>query len=156
LDWVARLIYGGLVWREERRARAAGRRRRASVPDGSSRHLKVGLRGETLAYWYLRRAGYVIVARNRRPHSRSGELDMVAWDGPVLVFIEVKTRTGDEAGPPEAAVGHNQQRRIVQSAWEYMRRLKHAPAAYRFDIASVLWNSAAGYQVRVIKNAFRE
>lgn len=154
MDWVARLIYGGLVWREKRRAKEAGRGR-AGRPV-SSHHLKVGSRGETLAYWHLRRAGYVIVARNRRPHSRSGELDIVGWDGPVLAFIEVKTRTGEEAGPPGTAVGNSQKRRIIKSAHEYMRRLNHRPAAYRFDIASVLWDSAAGYQVRVVKDAFRE
>lgn len=156
LDWVARLVYSGLVWREKRRAEESGRRRRAGDPDGRIRHLKVGSRGETLAYWHLRRSGYVVVARNRRSHPRSGELDMVAWDGPVLAFIEVKTRTGNEAGPPEDAVAYRQQRRIVASAQEYMRRLRPAPAAYRFDIASVLWDPAAGYQVRVTKDAFGE
>lgn len=155
MDWVARLVYGGLVWREKRSAKTSGRERQGSEPDAGAQHLKVGARGETLAYWHLRRAGYMIVARNRRPHSRSGELDMVGWDGPVLVFIEVKTRTGTEAGHPDTAVTPAQQKRIVKSAEEYMRRLKRKPAAYRFDIASVLWNPAAGYQVRVIKDAFK-
>lgn len=118
--------------------------------------MKVGARGETLAYWHLRRAGYMIVARNRRPQSRWGELDMVGWDGPVLAFIEVKTRTSEQAGPPEAAVTFRQQGRIVKSAQEYMRQLKRRPAGYRFDIASVLWHPSAGYQVRVIKDAFKE
>jgi putative endonuclease len=81
---------------------------------------------------------------------------MVGWDGPVLAFIEVKTRTGEVAGPPEMALGPDQQRRIVNSAQEYMRRLKRKPAGYRFDIASVLWDPAMGYRVRVIKDAFRE
>jgi len=83
-------------------------------------------------------------------------LDMVGWDGPVLAFVEVKTRTGEAAGPPEMAVGSDQQKRIVKSAWEYMRRLKRKPAAYRFDVASVLWDPARGFQVRVIKDAFKE
>jgi len=156
LDWTARLVYGALVWREKGRAKTAGRGGQAGDPGSGSQHLKVGARGETLAYWHLRRAGYVIVARNRRPHPRSGELDMVGWDGPVLAFIEVKTRTGKEAGPPESAVSFQQQGRIVKSAQEYMRRLKRRPAAYRFDIASVLWDPAAGYQVRVVKDAFKE
>ena len=156
MDWVAHLVYGALVWREKRRASAAGRGNPASAPDTKTRHLKVGARGETLAYWHLRRAGYAIVARNRRPHARSGELDMVGWDGPVLAFIEVKTRTGEEAGSPEMAVRHGQRRRIVKSALEYMRRLKRQPAAYRFDIASVLWDPARGYRVRVIKDAFKQ
>lgn len=118
--------------------------------------MKIGSRGETLAYWHLRREGYAVVARNRRPHRRSGELDLVGWDGPVLAFIEVKTRTGKDAGPPEMALGFDQQRRIVQSARIYMRRLKRQPAAYRFDVASVSWDAAMGYRVRVVKDAFNE
>jgi len=158
LDWVAHLVYRSLVWRERRRAGAAGNGRLGErEPDkAKTHHLKVGARGETLAYWYLRHAGYIIIARNRRPHGRRGELDMVGWDGPVLAFVEVKTRTGEAAGPPETAVGYEQQKRIVKSAWEYMRRLKRKPAGYRFDVASVLWDPARGFQVRVIKDAFKE
>lgn len=158
MAWVAHLVYRALVWKERRGAGAAvvGRRGEDGPADAKTRHLKVGARGETLAYWYLRHAGYAIVARNRRPHSRSGELDMVGWDGPVLAFIEVKTRTGEAAGPPEMALSFDQQQRIIKSAWEYMRRLKREPASYRFDVASVLWDSARGFQVRVIKDAFKE
>jgi putative endonuclease len=156
MDWVAHLVYDALVWREKRRATAGGTASELGASESTTRHLKVGARGETLAYWHLRNAGYAIVARNRRPHSRSGELDLVGWDGPVLAFIEVKTRSGEQAGRPETALTSDQQRRIVKSAWEYMRRLKRRPAAYRFDIASVLWDPARGYQVRVIKDAFQE
>lgn len=153
---MARVVYGVLVWREKRSAKAAGREHRSNGADALPKHLKVGARGERLAYWHLRRSGYVIVARNRRPQSRSGELDMVGWDGPVLAFIEVKTRTGAEAGLPETAVSSGQRKRIGKSAQEYMRRLKRRPSAYRFDIASVLWNPAEGYRVRIIKDAYRE
>ena len=156
MDWVAHLVYGALVWREKRRATAGGPASGLGASESATRHLKVGARGETLAYWHLRNAGYAIVARNRRPHSRSGELDLVGWDGPVLAFIEVKTRSGEQAGRPESSLSSDQQRRIAKSAWEYMRRLKRHPAAYRFDIASVLWDPARGYQVRVIKDAFQE
>ena len=156
MDWVAHLVYGALLRLERRRARLASRGLQDRGPGEKARHLQVGARGETLAYWYLRHAGYSIVARNRRPQSRSGELDMVGWDGPVLAFIEVKTRTSGEAGPPEMALGRDQQRRIVRGAREYMRRLKRKPAGYRFDIASVFWDPATGYRVRVIKDAFRE
>ena len=156
MDWVAHLVYGALLRRERRRAMLASRIAENRRQDNKARHLQVGARGETLAYWYLRHAGYSIVARNRRPQSRSGELDMVGWDGPVLAFIEVKTRTGTEAGLPEMALRRDQQRRIVIGAREYMRRLKRKPAGYRFDIASVLWDPALGYRVRVIKDAFRE
>lgn len=144
------------MWREKRLAASVRRGPPSGEADVKIRHLQVGARGERLAYWYLRNEGYAIVARNRRPRARSGELDMVGWDGPVLAFIEVKTRTGLEAGPPEAAVGSAQQRRIIKSAREYLRRLKQRPAAYRFDIVSVLWDPQKGYGVRVVKDAYRE
>ena len=118
--------------------------------------MKTGARGETLAYWYLRQAGYTIVARNRHARSGAGELDLVGWDGPVLSFVEVKTRMSADAGPPEAAVSKAKQKRIARAANEYLRRLRRKqPLSYRFDIASVAWNSEAGLQVRLIKDAFK-
>lgn len=56
-------------------------------------HQKTGRRGEEDAYFYLRKLGYVMVARNYRPPRRRGEIDLVGWDPDVLCFIEVKTRT---------------------------------------------------------------
>jgi putative endonuclease len=96
-----------------------------------------------------------MVARNRTARSGAGELDLVGWDGPVLSFVEVKTRTTADAGPPEAAVSKAKQKRIARAANEYLRRLRRKPMSYRFDIASVAWNSEAGLQVRLIKDAFK-
>ena len=155
MSWFARMVYGALVWKERRLAKRTQGAAPGRGSEAQDQHLKVGARGETLAYWFLRRSGYVIVARNRRPRSRRGELDIVGWDGQVLAFIEVKTRSGTEAGLPEQAVTHDQQWRIVQSAKDYMRRLKRKPAAYRFDIASVAWHPETGYRVHVIKDAFK-
>ncbi len=156
MSLLARLMYRGLVWKERQRARQA--RQGAGPAEGGSRsaHLAVGRRGETLAYWYLRCAGYEIVARNQRSERRAGELDMVAWDGPVLSFVEVKTRTSAEAGPPEAAVSRVKQKRIVKTAREYLRRLGRRGVTYRFDIVSVSWDSQIGYHVRLTKDAFKE
>ena len=149
---LAQLMYQTLVWKERQRARFAAR---APLPSSEAQHLKTGARGENLAYWYLRQAGYTIVARNRAARSGAGELDLIGWDGPVLSFVEVKTRTTIDAGPPEAAVSKAKQRRIARAASEYLRRLRRKPASYRFDIASVAWDAAAGLQVRLIKDAFK-
>ena len=67
---------------------------------------RTGIRGETFAYWYLRRHGYVFVARNYRILDDKGEIDLVGYDGSVLAFVEVKTRSGTEEHPgqPEEAV----------------------------------------------------
>src|ERR1700679_3032270 len=54
-----------------------------------------GVRGETFAYWYLRKNGYVIVSRNFMVPGMKGEIDLAGYDGKVLAFIEVKTRTSD-------------------------------------------------------------
>jgi len=149
---LAQLMYQVLVWKERQRARLADH----TPPAGSeAEHLKTGRRGETLAYWYLRQAGYTIVARNRAARSGAGELDLVGWDGPVLSFVEVKTRTTADAGPPEAAVSKAKQKRIARAANEYLRHLRRKPVSYRFDIASVAWDPAAGLQVRLIKDAFK-
>ena len=53
-----------------------------------------GVRGETYAYWYLRRHGYILVARNYTLPGMKGEIDMVGYDGPMLAFVEVKTAPG--------------------------------------------------------------
>ncbi len=69
------------------------------IPEGH----RTGRRGEEDAYFYLRRRGYTIIARNyRSPHHR-GELDLVGWDRDVLCVIEVKTRTKRDFKPAEAA-----------------------------------------------------
>lgn len=149
----ARVMYRLLVWKERQRALRA--RKAKSGESARARHLDTGERGETLAYWYLRQAGYTIVARNRRARSGAGELDLVGWDGPVLAFVEVKTRTSLEAGPPEAAVSHAKQKRVIKAAKEFLRRVKKHPINYRFDIASVVWEPESGFQVRLIKDAFK-
>src|SRR5258705_11163608 len=82
------------------------------APEDLPAHQLTGRRGEEAAYFYLRRQGYVIIARNyRSPHHR-GELDLVGWDKDILCFIEVKTRTTRDGKPAEAAVDHEKQREL--------------------------------------------
>jgi putative endonuclease len=153
MSWFARLMYRALVWKERQRAKSARRSLAGASPEPA--HLETGKRGETLAYWYLRQAGYTIVARNRRARSGAGELDLVGWDGPILAFVEVKTRSSLEAGPPEAAVSKSKQKRIARAAKEYLRRKFRKQVTYRFDIVSVFWDPEAGYRARLIKDAFK-
>ena len=150
----AKAMYSALVWKERQRAlRGEGPDKKRSTP-GRAAHLVTGERGETLAYWHLRQAGYTIVARNRRARSGAGEVDLIGWDGPTLAFVEVKTRTTADTGPPELAVSRAKQKRIAKAAHDYLRRLRSRPESYRFDIVSVFWDEAAGLRVRLIKNAF--
>src|ERR1035441_2926476 len=75
---------------------------------------RTGVRGETYAYWYLRRQGYVMVARNFTYRGMKGEIDLVGYDGATIAFVEVKTRTvaGGAFGPPEAAVTPEKQQKL--------------------------------------------
>ena len=95
------------------------------------------------------------MARNWRARSGAGELDLVGWDGPTLVFVEVKARTSGAAGPPEEAVSPNKQKRIIRAAKEYLRQLGRKPVDCRFDVVSVSLNPEEGLQVRLLKHAFK-
>ncbi len=107
--------------------------RRTAHPDHATGRL-----GEDLAHRYLQRRGYTIVARNFATRSGSGELDLVAWEGPTLVFVEVKTRAGDEMGSPASAVDQAKRERVLRAAREYARRAGVDAASARFDIVSVV------------------
>src|SRR5579864_9320341 len=102
-------------------------------PPAVAAHQKVGIRGEEDAYFYLRRLGYVMVARNFRSPRRRGEIDLVGWDGDVLCFIEVKTRTTRDVKPAEAAVDCDKRRQLNGVAQEYLRHLSAEPQ-WRFDV----------------------
>ena len=150
---LARLMYRALAWKERQRAQRAAllkqeERSKSEISD-------LGVRGETLAYWYLRQAGYTVVARNWRARSGVGELDLVGWDGPILVFVEVKARTSEATGPPEVAVSPSKQKRVIRAAKEYLRQPGWKPVDCRFDVVSVSLNPKAGLQVRMLKDAFK-
>ena len=80
----------------------------------------LGQRGELAAARYLKRQGYVIVARSDR--GRLGELDLVAIDKQTVVFVEVKTRRSHEAGHPTESITADKQRRLTRSALAYLKR----------------------------------
>ena len=98
----------------------------------------LGRRGEDLAHRYLRRLGYTVVARNYRLASGEAEADLVAWDGDTLVIVEVKTRRGDEFGPPERAVGEEKLAHLRRAARAYARKTETPWERVRFDLVTVV------------------
>jgi putative endonuclease len=117
-------------------------------------HQKVGAQGEEEAYFYLRRLGYVIVARNWRTPRRRGEIDLVGWDGDVLCFVEVKSRTTRDVKPAEAAVDHDKQQELSGMAQEYLRHVSGSPP-YRFDVLSIYYGQpGTPPEITLFKNAF--
>ena len=123
-------------------------------PPAGAPHLETGRRGEEEAFFHLRRLGYVMVARNYGSPRHHGEVDLIGWDGDVLCFVEVKTRSSRDFIPAEAAVDADKQRDLRLVAREYLRRVAGSPAV-RFDVVSVYPQEAAGAPaVTLFKNAF--
>lgn len=106
-----------------------------------------------MAHRYLRGRGCTIVARNYRTRSGSGEIDMVAWHGPVLVFVEVKTRATTEFGSPATAVDHEKRARLQHAARDYARRAGVEWEKTRFDIVSIVLTTPPSIEWE--RNAFR-
>jgi putative endonuclease len=127
---------------------------RTLAPDDAPMHQRTGRRGEEAAYFYLRRLGYVMVARNFRSSRRRGEIDLIGWDKNVLCFIEVKTRTTRDVKPAEAAVDRDKQRGLAAAADEYLR---HAVPScrWRFDVVTVYYERQSREPViELFRNAF--
>ncbi|HMK28306.1 MAG TPA: YraN family protein [Terriglobales bacterium] len=123
-------------------------------PPKQPEHLITGEAGEDAAYFYLRRLGYTIVSRGFRSPRRRGDIDLIGWDGDVLCFVEVKTRTTRAVKPAEAAVDRAKKKHLSRVAQEYLRRLPSRPA-FRFDILSVYCeNLEATPEFCLYKNAF--
>lgn len=115
-------------------------------------HLRVGARGEDAACERLEASGYRILARNYRcPY---GEIDIVATDGPVLVFAEVKTRSSAAFGSPRDAVTAAKRRKLARSASHYMLAHREQECAYRADIIEVALLRGAVAAVRHLPGAF--
>ncbi|HZI17359.1 MAG TPA: YraN family protein [Pyrinomonadaceae bacterium] len=109
-------------------------------------HLALGRRGEELAADFLRGLGFRLAAanfklpvgRDRRGAVIQAELDLVAYEGRTLCFVEVKTRASDRFAAPEANVDLRKQRQITRAARAYRRLLGLEAEPHRFDVVSVL------------------
>jgi putative endonuclease len=115
-----------------------------------------GVRGETYAYWYLRKNGYVMIARNFSQRGIKGEIDLVGYDGNTLAFVEVKTRTTlrDEFGSPEDAVTSGKKKHLSHMARQFVREYRAAGVPYRFDIRAIEAPPGRRPTVRLYKGAF--
>lgn len=106
----------------------------------------LGEHGERLAVDFLIRRGFRIVCcnftvpigRNMRGAAITGEIDIIALDGDVLCFIEVKTRSADNFVSPLAAVDLRKQRQIIRTARVYRRIFGVAAMDYRYDAVSIV------------------
>lgn len=123
-------------------------------------HSDLGRRGEELAIEYLEQNDYRIVAanfslpigRNLRDVVVNAEIDVVAYDGPTLCFVEVKTRASDDFAPPQANVDLRKRRQISRAALAYRRMLGLIEVAYRYDVVTVVAKGGdSGPRIELLK-----
>ena len=110
-----------------------------------------GKTGEDLACRELERRGYAIIVRRHR--CRGGELDIVARDGPTLVFVEVKARDSRAFGDAAEAVTWQKQQRIVRLASEYVMRHHLSDSPCRFDVVAIQFDDGRPV-IEVFQDAF--
>jgi putative endonuclease len=111
-----------------------------------AQHFELGAHGEALALEHLEQKGYRVVAanfslpigRNTRDAIVNAEIDLVAYDGPTLCFIEVKTRASDEVAAPQTNVDRRKRRQIARAARGYRRMFGLMDSPFRYDVVSVV------------------
>ncbi len=113
--------------------------------------LSLGRMGEDVAAKILKGVGYRIIDRNYR--CRGGEVDIVALDDETVVFVEVKTRSSEEYGPPQLAVDKRKQRQLARAAMTYLKEKKLLRWPARFDVVGIVV-SGESRDIEHIKNAF--
>jgi len=164
----SRMIFGVVRWAARKGLRDESAEAREDAEDGivDAEELEnamrmaarqEGMRGETYAYWYLRCAGYVFIARNFSPRAAKGEIDLIGYDGETLAFVEVRTRTvreGDLSGLPELSVTTDKQRNVVRTALRFLgeRHVKECPC--RFDVVAIDNRMGEPPELRLHKDAF--
>jgi putative endonuclease len=143
MSLLVRAVFGLLRWRA-----------RKGLAEDASAGRRTGILGETYAYWYLRRQGYVLVARNYRIPGLHGEIDLVGYDGPQLAFVEVKTRTGKDAEPEEAITA--EKRRVLGRMARSFLAERHitGKTPWRFDVVAIRSRPGRPPDLRLYRDAF--
>jgi putative endonuclease len=151
-------IFSNLMFRAVQWAARRGLREEESL-SGEAKKLeagRTGVRGETYAYWYLRRQGYVFVARNYMPRGAKGEIDLVGFDGKTLAFVEVRTRTVREEATalPELSVTREKQHLVVRTAQRFLAERHIGDCSCRFDVVAIDNRAGQPPVARLHKDAF--
>jgi len=116
-----------------------------------ARHNKIGEMAENLAADYLERKGYRLLERNWR-FSRA-EIDLIAMQEEILVFVEVKSLGYDAFTRPEASVTTYKQGLIMDAATQYMQKIGHE-WEIRFDVISIVYKNEQNFDLKYFEDAF--
>jgi putative endonuclease len=112
---------------------------------------ELGKKGEEVALRFLKKKGYRIIEKNYV--CKMGEMDIIAKDKDTLAFIEVKTRTTTEFGPPQLAVNSSKQRQLSKVALNYLKEKQLEDVKARFDVVAILLEQEKE-KIELIKDAF--
>lgn len=107
--------------------------------------------GEELAAAYLQERGYTILERNVR--TRYGELDLVARQAEVVVFVEVKTRISLEYGMPEESITAKKRKHLLTAARAYLQVHPHLYGDWRVDVIAIYRSPSGPPQIEHFENA---
>lgn len=113
--------------------------------------LELGKLGEELAFREIKRLGYKKVIRNYR--CPLGEIDLIAWDGDTLVFMEIKTRRGKSLAYAKESVNARKRRQLSKVALAYMKSNRYFGSKARFDVMAIHLKGTEA-KTELIKNAF--
>ena len=120
----------------------------------AAKHIDTGIWGEKVAAEYLKRKKYRIIGTRVRVGDRD-EFDIIARDGNTLVFVEVKTKAGEEYGRPLVAVDRKKKHVLSRGAVRYLKKLKRPPDFFRFDVVEVVGEEGdVNPVIRHLENAF--
>jgi putative endonuclease len=122
-----------------------------AIPRWGKGRLWLGRRGEDLAAKHLQGQGYTILARNYR--TPAGELDIVAQEGGILVFVEVKMRRSLRFGIPQEALTRAKQAHLVQAAQHYLMEREQLEREWRVDLVAVYQERGQPPRIEVVRNA---
>jgi len=116
-----------------------------------AQHNDLGRKGELMAKQHLELNGYEILEENWS-HGKA-EIDLIAYKDKVIIFTEVKTRSGNAFGEPEDFVDNRKQRLLAGAANEYVYLMNHQ-GEVRFDIIAILFKNEENYKLNHIQDAF--
>jgi len=152
MGMLGRIGFAWVRWKSRRGLREDAA---AFLGEAKQESLRVGVRGETYAYWFLRRQGYVFIARNYEPAREKGELDLVGFDGETLAFVEVRTRAVVKGMPalPELSIGREKHQVLVRTAHAFLRERHVKECPVRFDVVAIDHAPGQPPVVRLHKNA---
>ena len=115
-------------------------------------HLRIGRKGENIACAFLKNRFSEILFRNYR--TSGGEIDIVARDGSILCFVEVKTRRSSSRQRPAQGLSSKQKKRIHSAAMDYMKEINSQKIIFRFDLIEVILSPWDVQELRYWENHF--